>query len=648
MVRVISLCFVLLLAACGGDFNELPPNRPAGTVAGYVIDGPIANADVSIYAFAEGRKGRVLGAGKTAADGSFSIKLHARDQLVYIEAQGGSYIEEASAKTVNLLPGERLTALAHYQSATTLHVVITPYSHLATGLAEYKINQGVDVDTAATSAIQNISALVGLNIASVVPQGITSLSNTLVNADVSDNYAYGFMLAAISSWTAWASQKSGLAAHETITSISLAQLMYRDIVADGVLDGQGFDENGVTIVELQAGAIALDTEVYHKGFGQHMLNVANSAVNQTGFSVIDVRERANYLIQSNPLSAPGSTSAEDTIGPAINGVPYSKLYENGIFNFAVRVDDPVGVSLVSFDVDNAFIGKAADLSTPSIAIDTRQYADGVHTIGVSAEDMFGNRSRVKFDVLFANASPFILINSPRVTNKEIFTLQGIFAVNNFDFQTLLIQNRDVSVAENGAWQVDITLKSGKNDIAIVALDKQGSQFEVNYSIVLDTVPPRIFVSYSDARYIADENIFAASLSAASDVGPPLYVENAEANMEGVTVTPGELESRSIPFIEVVIAELPKPDSAPVVRIQYILNDTLMSEKEIFPSAYGLLEGNYLIYLALDMLHGDWKTAKPKDVHRLMIIAQDAAANESRFELKFKTRFRGKSDQNDAD
>ena len=650
-IKIYALGLLLvLLAGCGGGFSELPASRPAGTVNGYVIDGPISGAQVTIYEFAEGHKGRALGSATTASDGTFSINLHTRDQPIYIEAQGGSYVEEASAKTVSLNPTERLTALMHYQSGKSMNVVITTYSHLATGLAEYNIGQEVDVTTALISATQSISEMIGLNVASVVPYSITRLSNTLISPQFSDNYAYGFMLAAISSWTAWASKQSGTPVHETLTSIALAQLMYRDIAADGLLDGFGYDESGAGVVELRAGAMKLGPDVYQKGFGQQMLNVANSSFNKTGFGVKDVRERANYLIQSPALNSPNSPTGDDKIGPAINRVVAKKLYENGVFDFSVYVDDPAGINLIAFEIDNTPLGRAADLLAPSITIDTKKYSDGVHTIGVIAEDSVGNRSIASFDVTFANASPFILVTSPRVTNAEAFTLKGIFVANGFDLAGLKIQNRIVNVEPNGAWQFDIILTSGVNDISITAFNLHGNQYGINQSVILDTVAPLIFVSYSSARFMVDEIIYNASLAAASEVGADLYVEDAEVSMEGITVTPAELTGRGVPFLEVAVVDVPKPElfntEAPVVRIQYALNDVLLSEKEVHPSAYASLEGNYLIYLALDMLHADWKTAKRKDVHSLTIVARDQATNESRFGLKFKTRFRGKSDVDD--
>lgn len=645
-----GLCLLSLLAGCGGDLNQLPPSRPTGAVSGYVIDGPIANAQVTIYDFSTGRKGRALGSATTANDGAFTIGLHERDLPIYIEAQGGSYVEEASAKTVYLQQGERLTAVAHYQGGKAMNVVITPYSHMATGLAEYNIGQGADVNVAITSATQTISALIGLNVASVVPQSISVLSNALVKPTFNDNYAYGFMLAAISSWTAWASQQSGTNVHESVTSILLAQLMYRDIYTDGLLDGRAYDEGATANIELRAGGMALGPEVYQKGFGQQMLNVANSEMNKTGFGVADVRSRANYLIQTS-LNAPGLAPVEDKIGPAINRSPAAKLYENGTLNFSVSVDDPAGISLVAFEIDNTPIGNAADLLTPAITIDTRQYADGVHTINVIAEDSAGNRSSARFEVLFANASPFILITSPAMTNKELFTLKGIFVANDFDFAELKAQDRLINVEPNGAWQIDLTLASGVNNILVSAIDKQGKQSDLIHKVVLDAVAPLIFVSYSAARFISDDGIFSGTLAAASEGGPRLFIQNPDASMEGITVTTEELNARGIPFLEVAILDMPRPEllTPPAqVRVQYALNEVILSEKELQPSAGAAFGGNYLVYLALDMIHQDWKTAKRRDVHHLTVIAKDQASNESRFELKFRTRFGSEDDRDDDD
>ncbi|RMH44949.1 MAG: hypothetical protein D6689_01120, partial [Deltaproteobacteria bacterium] len=50
-------------------------NEGAGTVSGVVVKGPVADAEVTAYAYADGVKGRVLGAATTGPDGTYTIEM---------------------------------------------------------------------------------------------------------------------------------------------------------------------------------------------------------------------------------------------------------------------------------------------------------------------------------------------------------------------------------------------------------------------------------------------------------------------------------------------------------------------------------------------------------------------------------------------
>ncbi|MGD8940242.1 MAG: hypothetical protein PVJ72_12735, partial [Gammaproteobacteria bacterium] len=165
--RFINYLLVLLLTAtlvsCGVDTTELPPERPVGYVSGYAIDSAISNATVSIYSFANGKRGERLGVGLTNAVGAFSVTLQAESQLVMVEVTGGSYVEEASGVEVSLADGQKLRSLVQYENGQLVNTNVTPLTHMATALAEYKIANGAGAAQAANEAFDVIDQFFQVN-----------------------------------------------------------------------------------------------------------------------------------------------------------------------------------------------------------------------------------------------------------------------------------------------------------------------------------------------------------------------------------------------------------------------------------------------------------------------------------------------------
>lgn len=128
---------VLSLFGCGGGGGGAAPPPTSATITGAVMLGPVSGADVTIYAInANGTVDRsaAIGTGKTAGDGRYSISIPtAPTGSILVEATGGTYTDEASAKT-----GVPLTATLHALVASVKavkdgdnKVAVTPLTELA-------------------------------------------------------------------------------------------------------------------------------------------------------------------------------------------------------------------------------------------------------------------------------------------------------------------------------------------------------------------------------------------------------------------------------------------------------------------------------------------------------------------------------------
>src|SRR3990172_11488807 len=219
---LLAILAPLTLSSCGGgggggDTSSLPPLRPTGLVDGNAVDAVIVGGTVNVYGFSGGVKGELLGSAVTDDEGFYSLDLRATSQAILIEISGGSYIEEASGRSVSLDDGQVLRAVNDYESGKPVNIMITPLTNLAAGLIENKINNGANLENAITEASTAISTIFGLDILSTYPRNITDVRNATVA--LTDEHLYGFWTAAISSWTARASTQNGTPAHTVWTSI---------------------------------------------------------------------------------------------------------------------------------------------------------------------------------------------------------------------------------------------------------------------------------------------------------------------------------------------------------------------------------------------------------------------------------------------
>lgn len=295
------LLVIFLLGGCTpGDPTQLPPTRPFGTITGNAVDASISGAQVNIYSFKNGVRGIKLGDATTDNSGAYSVDIQSPDQPILIEISGGSYTEEATGTLVQLQDGQTLRAVGMYQSGQTHNVMVTPLTHMAAALAEYKIGIGMSVESAITESTATINQFFAVNVGAIKPIDITD-ANSGVTV-FSDDVLYGFYLAGLSQWTLWASNENHESQPHTVyTSIALSQIFYHDLHSDGLLDGIGFNQAGTALEPLGFGTVPLNQDAYRLAFSLHMLAIANSAENKTSFVANDLLDAANGIAAQTTL-----------------------------------------------------------------------------------------------------------------------------------------------------------------------------------------------------------------------------------------------------------------------------------------------------------------------------------------------------------
>lgn len=404
---VLAVVVVFLLAACGGSGDgSLPPPIPNGNVRGVAHDNVLIGSTITAYRYGTSQ---VLATAVTNNVGNYGLTVQLETAPLLIEATGGYYKEEASGKQVTLKSDQRLTAVFNYRTASEFTVAVTPYTHVAAGLAAYRIKQGMGVETAIDSANKDVSDMLGFNIITTKPVDITN--SDYATAYFSNAYAYGFLSAAISSWTMFASAQNGQDGsklHTFFTSVAFGQVMYADVVADGVLDGWGADETGQR-VPLSFGIVSLSTHVYRHAFAAHLI----AMVNRTDVNKIGLKESDLLTYAGQYAGGQGALYGYAAALPFVNGgrppINVPALSASGWSGGAVSVPATItgsgSVLSAVLSVNGTQVGSPVVGSSPTFPLDTRLYSDGQHKLSITAVDSYGVSGTQTINVGFDNTPP---------------------------------------------------------------------------------------------------------------------------------------------------------------------------------------------------------------------------------------------------
>jgi hypothetical protein len=631
------------MVACGpGGSTELPGERPYGSIAGHAVDATLVGSTVTVYGFANGARGVTLGSAITDENGRYTLDIQAPSQPILIEIRGGSYVEDATATPVSLADGLVLRAIARYVSGEAIDdLMVTPLTHLAAGLAEYKIVHGVSPDQALTDATSAINGFFAIDTGTTLPLDITDASNAIAALD--DQALYGFYLAGLSSWTAWASHENG-APHSIYSSIALAQILYNDIRSDGMFDGMGYNVYGTALMQLAFGRVAINANTYRSAFSLHMLAIANSEKNKIGLGLDTLLTPAQDIAsQTGSLLGTSTPFDINSQAPDLTITPPTGEYHSGDFSLEVGIGGLLGAEQLSVFIDGDLNTEQLNPVTSStIIIDSTGYADGEHTILVTATDTLGNEASSSFTVQFDNTAPVVNVSSPTLTNQATTLVSGTYSDNISGVQSITVQGHPASLFTDGTWSRAVTLSAGENTIPITVIDQAGKRLDTQTLLYLDTIVPVIDTTdrHSLARFSnGDGSYIEAAMHDVNDAASPLYFETDKVDLNGVLIDRTELDSNTIPYFGFTVSDQmgPSATTAPddiQVRIQYEREGVVLSPwRDLDP-----ISGEYLVPLVSEMLAPNWHQATPAEQHVIRIEASDVAGNVTKLSFSFYADF----------
>ncbi len=644
----ILMCLVMItsiLSACGGG-GGLPPAAPSSRLDGTVTDAVITNGTLRVYAFDGGVQGELLAETVTDGQGDFVFEnFSSPDRPIVIEVRGGRYTEEASGVSVNLLDGQALRAYLFYEQGAPITVQITPLTHLASCLADYKISNGINVNNAITESTSVFSGMTGVDILGTRPLDITDPKNA--NFEVTDSLRYGTLLAAISSYTAEVSQSNGVTPHRfnQNSSIYATQVLCQDLAADGIFNGQGYINNGNSVGQLSLGSVPLDADTFRADIAQHILSIISSDRNNTTLGVDDFVLYANEVASSTDAVFGGIPATPvDQSGPVSTALMQPDSFIKGLVDLEFAVSDPIGVKSVQFEI-NGLPHSIGQTSKPVLSLNTTNYTDGVVTITVVARDVLNNESRTDFSYVVDNTSPTVAMTSPLLTNNKSYTATGTFAAQGAPIATITVNGVNASIdSQLGAWSADISLLSGDNTVTVQITDTVGNANSIDVAVGVDLIKPIITPFGTQVDYTTYQGQLnlcnTGQLTQISGRDNPVCLSTDNVSLNGVALD-GALQSQGY----VLLAFSPTdPQGAGVftgqdmltVEYQYELNGVEQIGWTPAPKTVGGSNLYYYFPMVTEYLGSTWYQTTTTDIHKITFRATDEAGNSSQlsYEISF--------------
>jgi hypothetical protein len=639
----------MLIASCGGGGGagaggggKAPP-RPPTILSGNGVDAVVRDAIVELYAFTTDDlvPGSLMGSAVTDQDGFYSINISAPSQYVILRLKGGCYTEEASGKDVCLQPGQYLYASTYMESGKPLTVMLTPLTTFAHALTLYKVRGGENVSTAITKSNTTIASLFGVDILGTVPYNVTDGDNGRFSF-LNQELTYGFIAAGFSSLSASA---GGAEPHLTgRTTVALIQVLFNDIVADGMADGIG--RVGEVPTQLAFGNLVLDGNTLRADLAGHILSVAgDTTINKTGIGIDALLNTAQSIAGKTDTIFGGlDTKPVDATGPSVGFPQAEGNYYNGTYTFRFTAGDLVGIKSVAIDVDGVELGTAVgDLENGSYDILTTDYIDGEHLIGVTATDKLGNETYAQHRVNFNNSGPIANITSSTHSNKALYTVTGDYVTAGVDIDTITVGGVAAAVdTTNHTFSAEVSLVLGNNNFSLVVMDTLGNQFSENFNVILDLSWPNIISIHSQAKLIApDETIFVQKLLD-ENINWPIYLLTNNISLQGSSVDPNFLNSIGIPYFGFDISDFPqsgyetKPSEL-VIEYKYVVDGRLQFDWKPTGDLITHIGISVPVYIPLvvETLGPDFYKFPVSSVHAITVRATDLAGNSLEKEVSFK-------------
>lgn len=403
IIRLFVIFSTLFLIACGGGGSvEIPPERQASSISGASIDGIIKSAEINVYSFDDGKKGELLTSGSIDDQGNFNLSIKEKSQIILVEAKDGIYKELATGEYIEMQEDQIISALAYYHTEKPLVLSLSPLVDLAATHIVYQMNSKKDFASSKSSTQQMLQELFAIDVFAATAD---QTSNKQSKVETLDNFTnHKLFVSALSSLSHWFAQKKQANVQADINSLTLIRVMKNDMAADGILNGQGLDENG-ELAALSIGGTELDADVYRMGIAQHLLAFSNSTFNNTGVTSENLISLAEKIATTPHQVFGGEAKASPLLAPEVEFQYTASQHNTDRSKLFVGVDSVTDIASIKLDINGELHSTFPSISEVTFEIDSNSYANGEYELGLTVIDLLGNETRVVHPVVFDNIYP---------------------------------------------------------------------------------------------------------------------------------------------------------------------------------------------------------------------------------------------------
>jgi hypothetical protein len=600
IAKLAALGISVCLASCGGGGGSSEPvaTKPVGTIGGVAFDAELVGATVSVAAY-DGVQW--FGDSITDGEGRFSVTVEIdHDQVLRISTKGGSFIDEYTGQTQQEFFNQTQGALRmyiNYSPGTSIQIAPTIYTTLATYLADYLVEQGMDVRSAVSQANSSLSGIVGVDIETTIPHNVTKLPDAVSTESVQ----YGLFSAAICALMA---DQDGLA-----NSLSFTRYAKDDIRDDGLLN-----ESVSNSWNFEGG--------YRHALAVAMLQMAASNRNVTGLSlndVLDIAERLNNnestvfdADDSYPLNAEKPIISNVLWNDSITAInnPLS-----GVAVLSLGVGDVFGIQILKVYIDDTEVADLSGLAKPTAEIDTSQFSDGDHDVKIVAINVVGYASEYEHKINTANYSTSIsnvsivegqTYRERKTIYSEVRDPAGITLVEYFidDTREAVFDDGDVEKYEMELYTPSYA--DGPHTLRIIATNGVGIKSARSLQFTIDNTEPSVGVWLAENAYIEGAARILTTYEAGADV--QLSVSNAFTYYES-SGTENGIEWKEFVVNTQTLADGPQQLSISATdrvgniftkKLAVIVDNTRPTVRITYPQAEGHIRGEfYLSWTASD-------------------------------------------------
>ncbi len=538
----------------GGNADEVKTTkadntRPAGTISGKAISG----GTVTVYDWSGAKRGEALGSTTADDQGNYSVSVVADDSYVMIVAVGGYYIEPASGIKVDLKRYQSLKSLSHYVSGEASSVMVTPWTHIGVGYAEWHVDAG-GADAMSATSIYNssLTEILGVEANTTIPVDITLEDS---NTSLTDGLIYGFHIASLSAATKTISENNFTAVHGLYNSIGLSQTMHADAKADGVLNGSGYrvtTEGLMTelIESYGIGGESARTEFYRRTLAIEMLQLAGSELNKTQVSVESLFTRVEaYSSSTHLIWGDVAVIPVDNSGPVITKKLQDFQVVSGEFTVGFSITDLLDIKTVTYKVDGEVVDVREGGDDYDLLIDTKNYEDGDLIVEITATDSLNNKTVQSFAVKIDNTAPLLTIDTENLlTGDDYFTLTvtSLDPVGGGVYVT--VNGIEAGRALDDKFVVEIKLAGEVTKAVVRSEDARGNVAEISIDIEQDAIAPNMVVSFSSAKFYSTDELI--QIGRIDEIDAPIYYTTDGLNIDNILTSEASFNAFNIPHIKI--------------------------------------------------------------------------------------------------